>query len=276
MRIFLALIAMLIAAAVATVFAGASSWNRATGTAVATLASPHGGAAVYSSADLADLPEPVARYFRRVLRDGQPIVRSAIATQDAEFFLNGAWRPLRATQEMVTSPPGFVWDARIGMAPLVSAYVRDSYVAGTATMTASALGVYPIVHQTATPPLNAGALHRFLGEAIWIPTVLLPSPAVTWTARDERSAMATLRDSGNTVSLLFTFAADGLITSISGDRFKEDGGSYSLQPWRIQCDEYRERDGMLIPLHAEVAWITAGRAEPYWRGRITSITYRYN
>jgi hypothetical protein len=33
---------------------------------------------------------------------------------------------------------------------------------------------------------------------------------------------------------------------------------------------------MLIPLHAEVAWITGGRAEPYWRGRITSITYRYN
>jgi len=33
---------------------------------------------------------------------------------------------------------------------------------------------------------------------------------------------------------------------------------------------------MLIPLHAEVAWVTAGKVEPYWRGRITSITYRYN
>ena len=272
----LAVIAFLIAAAVAAVFAGSSSWNRATRAAVDTLASPHGGAAAYSVADLADLPEPVARYLRRVLRDGQPIVRSAIATQEAEFFLNGAWRPLHATQEFVTSPPGFVWDARIGMAPLVFAYVRDSYVAGTGSMTASALGVYPIVHQAATPPLNAGALHRFLGEAIWIPTALLPSSSVTWTARDDRSAMVTLRDAGNAVSLLFTFDGDGLITSISGERYKEEGGAYSLQPWVIQCAEYRERDGMLIPLHAEVAWITGGRAEPYWRGRITSITYRYN
>lgn len=275
MRITLAVIAFLIAAAVAAVFAGSTSWNRATKSAIATLP-PASGAAFYSITDLADLPEPVARYFRRVLRDGQPIVRSAIATQDAEFFLNGAWRPLRATQEMVTSPPGFVWDARIGMAPLVSAYVRDSYVAGTGTMTASALGVYPIVHQTATPPLNAGALHRFLGEAIWIPTALLPSAAVTWTARDDRSAMVTLRDAGTAVSLLFKFEADGLVTSISGERFKEEGGAYSLQPWAIRCTEYRERDGMLIPLHAEVAWVTAGKVEPYWRGRITSITYRYN
>ena len=275
MRIVLALIAMLIAAAVATVVAGASSWHRATEAAVAKLPSPD-GAGVFTIAAIGDLPEPAARYFRRVLREGQPIVHSAVATSEAEFFINGDWRPLRATQQFVTSPPGFVWDARIGMAPLVSAYVRDSYIAGTGTMTAAALGVYPIVHQTATPPLNAGALHRFLGEAIWIPTVLLPSPAVTWTARDDRSATVTLRDAGNTVSLLFTFDAESLITSISGERFKESGGTYSLEPWKIQCDEYRERDGMLIPLHAEVAWVTGRRAEPYWRGRITSITYRYN
>jgi hypothetical protein len=169
MRSLLALVAMLIAAAAATVAAGNASWNRATSAAIAKL-SPAGGAGFYSIAGLANLPEPAARYFRLVLRDGQPIVRSAPATQNAEFFLNGAWRPLRATQEFVTSPPGFVWDARIGMAPLVFAYVRDSYARGTGSMIASALGVYPIVNQTAAPELNAGALQRFLGEGIWVPT----------------------------------------------------------------------------------------------------------
>ncbi len=276
MRIILAIIAFLIAAAVATVFAGASSWNRATEAAVATLPRPPVGAAFYNIADLAELPAPVARYFRRVLRDGQPIARSAIATQEAEFFLNGTWRPLRATQQFITSPPGFVWDARIGMAPLVSAFVRDSYVGGTGSMTASALGVYSIVNQTATPELNAGALQRFLGEAIWLPTALLPSAAVTWTARDDHSAAVTLRDGANTVSMVFEFDGEGFVRSIQGDRFKENGGAYTLQPWRIECNEYRDRDGMVIPLHCEVAWITDGRLEPYWRGRITSITYAYD
>jgi hypothetical protein len=275
MRIFLAVVAMMIGAAAAAVFAGSSSWNRATAATVAKLPPPS-ESGVFTLAVLGDLPEPAARYFRRVLREGQPIVRSAIATQEAEFFLNGAWRPLRATQQFVTSPPGFVWDARIGMAPLVSAFVRDSYVGGTGSMIASALGVYPIVNQTATPELNAGALQRFLGEAIWVPTALLPSATVTWTAHSERSAMVTLRDGATTVALVFEFNADGFVTTIQGDRFKENNGAYTLQPWRIQCDEYRDRDGMVIPLHCEVAWITDGRPEPYWRGRITSITYRYN
>ena len=277
MRIILAVLAVVIAAAVAALVAGSSSWHRASKAAIAKLPPPPNGPASFTAAALADLPEPAARYFRRVLREGQPIVQSAIATQDAEFLLNGAWRPLRATQQFVTSPPGFVWDARIAMAPLVAAFVRDSYVGGTGSMIASALGVYPLVNQTATPELNAGALQRFLGEAIWVPTALLPSPTVTWTARDEHSATVTLRDGATTVSLVFAFdSGSSFVTSIEGDRFRENGGAYTLLPWRIRCDEYRERDGMLIPLYAEVAWVTGGRVEPYWRGRITSITYRYN
>ena len=115
-------------------------------------------------------------------------------------------------------------------------------------MTASVLGVYTLVDQHAIPELNSGALQRFLGEAVWFPTALLPSDGVTWSPRDDRSAVATLRDSGTEVSMVFEVDPDGLVLSIHGDRFKESGGSYSLQPWQVRCDEYRDRDGMLIPL----------------------------
>lgn len=87
--------------------------------------------------------------------------------------------------------------------------------------------------------------------------------------------MATLRDSGIEVSLTFEFDNEGRVVAISGDRFKENAGSYSIQKWVIRCDEHAERDGMLIPLRCEVSWINKGAAEPYWRGRITSIAYRY-
>ena len=276
MRIVLAIVALVIAAAAASVIDGSSKWNRSTAERVARLSPSTPGVAVYHEAMLAGLPPPALRYFRRVLRDGQPIVRSAVARQEAEFFINGAWRPLRASQDFVAAPPGFVWDARITMAPLVPAYVRDSYVNGVGTMTASILGVYTLVDQQAIPELNAGALQRFLAEAVWLPTALLPSPAVTWSPRDDRSAVATLRDSSTKVSMTFDVDPEGLVTSINGDRFKESGGNYTVQPWQVRCDEYRDRDGMLIPLHCEVAWITDGRPEPYWRGRITSVSYRYN
>ena len=276
MRIVLSVFALLIGAAVAAVLTGSANWRRTTAEQAGKLIGTETADAVYRHDTVGHLPPPAARYFGRVLRDGQAMVTSAIATQDAEFYLNGAWRPLTATQRFVANPPGFVWDARISLAPLIAAFVRDSYVNGRASMTASILGVYRLVDQHGAAELNAGALQRLLGEAVWFPTALLPSERVRWTPRDDRSAVATLDDAGIAVSLVFEVNDDGQVVSISGDRYKESGGSYARQPWQIRCDEYRVRDGMLIPLHCEAAWISDGTREPYWRGRITSIAYRYD
>lgn len=275
MRIVATVLAIVIAAGAATVFARTTRWNRSTGERVNQLNASAKVAVDYDERALQQVPPPVARYFRRVLRDGHPLVTSAIATQEAEFFINGAWRRLEATQHFVADPPGFVWDARISMAPLVTAFVRDSYVVGRAGMTASLLGVYTLVDQNGINELNAGALQRLLGEAVWMPTALLPSARVRWTPRDGDSAIATLSDAGLEASLTFEFDEDGRIITIRGDRFKENAGTYSMQPWEIRCDEYRNQDGMLIPMHCQVAWVTGGVRQPYWRGRIASITYRY-
>ena len=255
--------------------AGTTGWNRASRQAIAGLESAPGSReATYQLSAIAAAPAPVAAYFRKVLKEGQPLVRSAVATQEADFFINGAWRRLTATQHFSTSPPGFVWDARIGMAPLLSASVRDAYVRGHGAMQASMFGLYSLADQMNKPELNAGALQRYLGEAVWFPTALLPSASVTWSERDEHSAVVTLRDQLSTVSLIYEYD-DGLVTSITGDRYKESDGRYTLQTWHIRCDENETRDGMIIPRHCEVSWMVNGRLEPYWRGRITSITYRY-
>jgi len=57
--------------------------------------------ATYTAAELERLPAPVARYFRTVLRDGQPIVAVPRLVQDGEFRMGDAdesWRPFGATQ----------------------------------------------------------------------------------------------------------------------------------------------------------------------------------
>lgn len=275
MKVILVIVAVLIAAAVAAAIAGTASWRRATRADIATLSPPAAPAEVFTATRLAGLSAPVARYLRKAITNGHPIVQSAIATQDAEFFINGAWRALHATQHFSTRPPGFVWDARIDMAPLMPAYVRDEYVKGRAKMQASMYGVYPIVDQVDTPELNAGALQRFLGEAIWFPTALLPSATLQWTARDDRSATVTLEDGATTVSLLFEFNDADMPAVISGDRYKEDSGRYSVQRWEIHCDEPSTFDDLTIPSRCEVAWIVNGTREPYWRGRIASIDYQY-
>jgi len=275
-KIVIGVVAFVVAFGFALAVSESSAWHEATRAAIDELkpASPEPDR--FDAASMHDLPTPVLRYLTTAISDGHPIVRAAVATQEAEFFINGGWRPLRARQHFSVSPPGFVWDARIEMAPLMPAQVRDAYVNRRAAMQASLYGVYTLANQIDKPQLNAGALQRFLGEMVWIPTALLPSSAVTWTARDDRSAVVSLTDGGTVVKLLFEFADNGMPLTISGDRFKENGGSYSIQPWQIQCGEPAIRDGLTIPLRCEVAWIANGIREPYWRGRVTSITYRYD
>jgi hypothetical protein len=275
MKMPLAVLAAVIGAAVAAALSGTWRWRRDTSAVVAQL-ERRSEPAVYREAMLANLPPPVQRYFRKVLKDGQPIVHAAKATQEAEFFINGDWRPLQATQYFRAAPPAFVWDARIEMAPLMPAYVRDSYVDGHGSMRASLYGAWSLVDQSGLHELNLGALQRFLGEAVWFPTALLPSARIKWEPRNDRSALVTLNDRGNFVSLLFEFDDTGMVRSISGERFKEAARSYVLQRWEIACGEPAERGGMIVPGWCEVAWVDHGTRQPYWRGRIAAIDYQFD
>lgn len=44
------------------------------------------------------------------------------------------------------------------------------------------LSLFPLFDAQNQRKLDEGALQRYLAEAIWFPTALLPSQGVTWTA----------------------------------------------------------------------------------------------
>src|SRR5207249_11032068 len=83
-----------------------------------------------------------------------------------------------------TDPPGFVWDAAIRVAPFLSVRVRDAYIRGAGSMQGRLAAVVTVVDQRDRPELNAGALQRYLAEAVWFPTALLPGQGVAWQAVD--------------------------------------------------------------------------------------------
>jgi hypothetical protein len=223
-----------------------------------------------------DLPLPVRRYFSRVLAADQRAITFAALDQEAEFYVGGAWRPLRATQSFSVAPAGFVWDARIYVLPLMPVLVRDSYINGRGSMRANFLGAYPMVHADGSSELDSGALHRYLAEAVWIPTALLPSAGVRWSAVGDDAAIATLRDDRSTVSMEFRFNRDGDVAELfTPARFAENHGRYEPRPWLVRCFDYESHAGMRIPARCEVEWQLATGSVPYWRGRITAARYRF-
>jgi hypothetical protein len=186
------------------------------------------------------------------------------------------WRPFTADQQFAPRPGGFVWDARVRMAPGVTVRVRDAFVDGAGSMRASILGLWQVVAVEGTPEIAAGALQRYLGEELWFPTALLPSQGVTWAALDDSTARAALTLGGTTVSLDFHFGPDSLVTrAYAAARFRDVNGRGVPTPWQARVFGYEERDGMRIPTGGEVEWLLPEGPLPYWRGQVADVFYTY-
>jgi hypothetical protein len=275
----LLVLAALLLGLVGAVLAAGARWRSRTAGLVARLqaASEGGVPAVHASGELDGLPTPVARYLRTVLRDGQVIPRRARIEQRGTFAVKATpdgWRPFTAVQQFAARPAGFVWDARIRMAPGLDFLVRDAFVDGRGSMYGTILGLVPVVNVHDTPDIAAGALVRFLAEAVWLPTALLPSQGVRWAPIDAASARATISAGGTTVSLDFHFGADGLVERIHAPaRGRDVNGTSVPTPWEGRWLAYAERGGVLVPVRGEVAWILPTGPLPYWRGEIGAVAY---
>ena len=267
-----------LAGTVATLVAGTVLWNRASARAVArldalALTGRNVPRPTFSREQLAGLPGPVARYFEFALTPGRPLVRRAQIRWRGEFLTRGKWNPFRARQDYSVRPPGFVWDAAIGMMPLVPVRVRDGYVAGEGIMLGKLAGLVSLIDQHGTAELAAGALVRYLGEAVWFPTALLPNEGVSWKAVDDRTARASLTDGPTTVSVDFHFGARGEIVRVSTMRHRDVDGTPVLTPWVGHYRDYVRLVDMMVPSGGEVEWILPQGRLPYWRGRAVVVNY---
>ncbi|MDS0477692.1 DUF6544 family protein [Natrinema sp. 1APR25-10V2] len=224
--------------------------------------------------DLADVPAPAARYFRTVLAEGQPYVRTVRLHQRGEFRLGGAdgsWKPLEATQHVTTRPPGFVWDATIDVAPLLPVRVVDLYAHGEGVLRARLRSAIPVASVGPSPELNEGELVRYLAEAVWYPTALLPERGVTWEPIDDDAARATLEHDGVTASVVFHFDDRDEIERVTTERYRQEDDSYAS--WTGHFGGYEDRGGRRVPTHGEVEWNLPDGDLPYWRASVDAIEY---
>lgn len=231
----------------------------------------------YQKRELEGLPEVVQNYFHKVLKEGQPIISHVKLSQKGFFRMSASedsWKNFKADQLFITHPVAFDWDARIKLAPGINAYVHDTYFQGAGSLTASLFGLITVAEAKGTPEIAQGELLRYLAEAVWFPTALLPSQGVKWEAIDKSSARATLTDEKTTVSLDFHFSKEGLVSRVWTDsRYRDVDGVQVSTPWQGRFADYVQKNNMLIPSKAEVEWILPEGAMLYWRGEITDVTH---
>lgn len=229
--------------------------------------------------DLKGLPDPVHRYVKHVLGHEQRSIRMMRMTQSGELRTDPRrprWMKFRAEHMVTPESRTFSWDARVRVLPLLHLRVRDAYADGVGSGQVKLLSTVTVASDRNRPELNAASLHRYLAEAVWYPTALLPSAGVQWRPVDDRRAVATLSDLANTVSLEFRFNDLAEVVGIHTEgRWNRTAKGYELTPWEGHFSGYRRHHGVLVPAKAEVGWYANGRLEIVWKGDITSLVYEF-
>jgi hypothetical protein len=233
----------------------------------------------YNARELERLPAPVQRYFRTVLKDGQPIITAVTIDVAGTFNMSPTgeqWKPFTSRQRVVTRRPGFLWDAKISMLPGLTVRVVDSYIAGTGLLHAAVQGLFTVANIHGGGDIARDEFMRYFAEVAWYPTALLPSQGVRWDAVDDRSANATVVDGPITLTLLFRFNDAGLIGSF---RVEARGGMVGkdmvMAPWEGSWSGYQTREGIQVPFTGEVAWMRPEGRKPYYVGTVTSLTFEF-
>jgi hypothetical protein len=233
----------------------------------------------FDSRELHGLPAPVQRYFRAVLKEGQPIVSALTIDMVGTINLSATaeqWKPFTSRQRVVTRRPGFLWDARVAMLPGLPVRVIDSYIAASGLLYAAIWGMFTVAKVSGGGEIARGELMRFFAEAAWYPTALLPSQGIRWEAIDEHAANASIVDGPLALTLLFRFNDLGLIDSVRAEaRGGQVGNKVVMMPWECSLSGYEVRDGMTVPIIGEAAWLRPEGRKPYFHGTITSLSYEF-
>ena len=237
----------------------------------------------YDPHELEGLPAPVQRYFRTVLKEGQPIVSAVTIEMAGTINMSVTaeqWRAFTSVQRVVTAAagarPGFIWDAEIAMLPGIKVHVVDSYIAGKGLVRAAMLGLFTVADISGGGDMARGELMRFFAEAPWYPTALLPSQGVRWAAVDATSANAIIVEGSITLTLLFHFNEMGLIDSVRAEaRGGMVGKKMLMRPWECGLSDYQVRDGMTVPIAGAAAWVLPNGPKTYFHGTLKSLVYEW-
>ena len=224
---------------------------------------------------MAALPAPVQRYFRFAFRGPPRPLRGVRMRLAGTFRRPGseAWTTGEAEQYVSVTEPAFVFAATFPLMPGVWARAMDAYAGGQMDMKVRLLSTITVVDAVDEPALNETSLMRYLIESPLFPTTLLPGGAVRWEPIDDDRARAVISRSGVEGRFIVTFAEDGSITRFDAEADGSLDQAFHGSGEHATRSDYREVDGVMIPMRFEIARVIGGEIRPFWRGEVTEIEF---
>jgi hypothetical protein len=203
-----------------------------------------------------DLPEPGRRYLLHAIAPGTPLATSVkLALSGSMRLARGADLLPMTSEELLAPPHGYVWKARIRRGWIrISGF--DAYCEGKAEMRWWLGGLLPIVRANGVN-LARSAEGRLAGEAIFLPSALLPSAGTRWEAVDDSTVRVWLPLELEEIVLTLDVGPDGSLRRVSFPRWNNDRRNGPFGYLRFVVDELdlpRTFGGYTIPTRFRAGW----------------------
>lgn len=225
--------------------------------------------------NLAQYPTPVKKWL---LHSGvmiRPMIRQVTIKQQGEMLTKpgGKWMPFQADQFFTLSPPAFIWEARIKLLPGILIHARDVFEFGKGRMLIKPMAMIKVA-DTQGKETDQGTLLRYLAETCWFPSTAL-APYISWESINDSSAKATMKYGETNASGTFTFNGRGDPIRFEALRYYENKGKFSLEKWRVDMSQHMVKNGIRIPIRAEVSWELNAAYFKWLKLELTDITYGF-
>ena len=229
----------------------------------------------FLSEQLKGLPEPVQKYFKFSLEEGQQYVNYVKLKHTGDFrqYENQKWMPIVGEEYFTTATPGFIWIGKISLLPLVWITGIDKYLEGKGIFQIKIWSIITISDAPRGKKLDESELLRWLAEAPLFPTALLPSNYLQWEPIDSDSAKVVIDHDGTKVEALFHFDNKGKIIQLNADRYRAVDNSFVKGKWLGHYSNYALVKNMMVPQDIEVSWNTEVGNFTYARFKIEDIRY---
>lgn len=218
---------------------------------------------------LPGLPEPIRLHFVETIGSMPPELETAVVWGRGQVCIRGVWVPMRfkawyQVGESFYRRMELTWFQR----PVLRGI--DSLMNGE--------GLFEMGERVESGErVDQGQLLTLWANMIWAPSVYIHDPKIHWEPLDDNAVRLIVPSKNGPENLTAHF--DPLthrMTHISALRYSDEEPVEEpvKEPWRVDLQEWKELNGMLVPSHIDVAWGESGAPTSYWN--IDGIVYNVN
>lgn len=226
-----------------------------------------------SDIDLKTLPVQIASYLEQTGAVGKPVLWNAdVIWEETSLTLKLDAKPSKMTtrQFLSNNPVSRMMLMKIHGMPFEG---LDTYYKGSGRMKGKLLWLFTVMNGEGRD-IDISELITIFTEFTILNSLFI-SENVRYTEIDNNRLKTYFTDNGLTVSGVFTFDDNGLISQFdTGERYRDIGnGKSELTPFRMKIKSYARCGDYFLPKELSIMWIIDGKEFEYFSGTIKDIIF---